>query len=136
MAVWGAPVHRVDDALRALQASKMMMTAMAELRGQAAAEGAANRSDGKPLVLELGIGINSGQVVAGNIGGAMRTEYTCIGDAVNVAARLCALAGPGEILVGERTHELVQGGREMAFEDLPPVRLKGKQQPVPLYRAL
>ncbi len=49
-------------------------------------------------------------------------------------ARLCALAG-GEILVGERTRQLVQG-REMAFEDLPPVRLKGKQQPVPLYRAL
>jgi adenylate cyclase len=65
----------------------------------------------------------------------MRTEYTCIGDAVNVASRLCALAGPGEILVGERTYELVQGS-QMAFEELPPVRLKGKQQPVPLYRAL
>lgn len=135
MAVWGAPVHRSDDALRALQAAKMMMAAMEELRTQAEVEWAASRSDGRPLVLELGIGINSGLVVAGNIGGAMRTEYTCIGDAVNVAARLCAIAGPGEILVGERTRELVQG-REMAFEDLPPVRLKGKQQPVPLYRAL
>jgi adenylate cyclase len=135
MAVWGAPVHRSDDALRALQSSKMMMAAMEELRGQAQSEWNASRIDGRPLVLELGIGINSGVVVAGNIGGAMRTEYTCIGDAVNVAARLCALAGPGEILVGERTRELVQG-REMSFEDLPPVRLKGKQQPVPLYRAL
>jgi adenylate cyclase len=135
MAVWGAPVHRSDDALRALQSSKMMMAAMEELRGQAEAEFAARPEDGRPLVLELGIGINSGVVVAGNIGGAMRTEYTCIGDAVNVAARLCALAGPGEILVGERTHELVQGG-ELSFEDLPPVKLKGKQQPVPLYRAL
>ena len=55
----------------------------------------------------------------------MRTEYTCIGDAVNVAARLCALAGPGEILVGERTRELVQGS-QMAFEELPPVRLEGQ----------
>jgi adenylate cyclase len=136
MAVWGAPVHRPDDALRALQAAKMMMTAMVEVRAEAEAEWAADGRAGQPLVLELGIGINSGEVVAGNIGGAMRTEYTCIGDAVNVASRLCALAGPGEILVGERTRELVQGGREMAFEDLPPVRLKGKQQPVPLYRAL
>ncbi|WP_224371535.1 response regulator [Hyalangium versicolor] len=135
MAVWGAPVHRTDDALRALQAAKMMMAAMEELRTQAHVEWMANRGGDRPLVLELGIGINSGVVVAGNIGGAMRTEYTCIGDAVNVAARLCALAGPGEILVGERTRELVQG-REMAFEELPPVRLKGKQQPVPLFRAL
>ncbi|KFE68636.1 response regulator [Hyalangium minutum] len=135
MAVWGAPVHRSDDALRALQASKMMMVAMQELRAEAEAEWIADARSGQPLVLELGIGINSGEVVAGNIGGAMRTEYTCIGDAVNVASRLCALAGAGEILVGERTRFLVQG-REMAFEDLPPVRLKGKQQPVPLYRAL
>jgi adenylate cyclase len=108
---------------------------MEELRVEAEAEWIADARSGQPLVLELGIGINSGEVVAGNIGGAMRTEYTCIGDAVNVASRLCALAGPGEILVGERTRLLVQG-REMAFEDLPPVRLKGKQQPVPLYRAL
>nr|P40138.3 RecName: Full=Adenylate cyclase 2; AltName: Full=ATP pyrophosphate-lyase 2; AltName: Full=Adenylyl cyclase 2; Short=AC2 [Stigmatella aurantiaca]CAA11548.1 adenylate cyclase [Stigmatella aurantiaca] len=135
MAVWGAPVHRTDDALRALQAAKMMMTAMVELRQAAQAEWAANERLGRPLVLELGIGINSGLAVAGNIGGSMRTEYTCIGDAVNVAARLCALAGPGEILAGERTRELVSH-REMPFEDLPPVRLKGKQQPVPLYRVL
>ncbi|HZI15657.1 MAG TPA: adenylate/guanylate cyclase domain-containing protein [Myxococcus sp.] len=135
MAVFGAPVARTDDALRALQCAKMMMDAMADLRIEAEAEWAANGREGRPLVLELGIGINSGVVVAGNIGSAARTEYTCIGDAVNVAARLCALVGPGEILVGERTRQLVDAN-ETAFEDLPPVRLKGKQQPVPLYRAL
>jgi adenylate cyclase len=135
MAVFGAPVARVDDALRAVQCAKMMMTAMEELRAEAERDWASNPREGQPLVLELGIGINSGVVVAGNIGGAMRTEYTCIGDAVNVAARLCALAGPGEILVGERTRNLVDV-RETAFEDLPPVRLRGKQQLVPLYRAL
>jgi adenylate cyclase len=135
MAVFGAPVARMDDALRALQCAKMMMDAMADLRIEAEAEWAANGREGRPLVLELGIGINSGVVVAGNIGSTVRAEYTCIGDAVNVAARLCALAGPGEILVGERTRELVNAN-ETAFEDLPPVRLKGKQQPVPLYRAL
>ncbi|MBJ6760851.1 response regulator [Myxococcaceae bacterium JPH2] len=135
MAVFGAPVARPDEALRALQCAKMMMEAMAELRLLAEAEWLANGREGQPLVLELGIGINSGVVVAGNIGSTVRAEYTCIGDAVNVGSRLCALAGPGEILVGERTRDLVNAS-ETSFEDLPPVRLKGKQQPVPLYRAL
>lgn len=134
MAVYGAPVSREDDPLRALQSAKMMMAFMVELRERAEAEWATTRQ-GRPLTLELGIGINSGVVVAGNIGGAMRAEYTCIGDAVNVAARLCALAGPGEILVGERTVALL-AGQDSGFEELPPVRLKGKPHPVPLFRAL
>ncbi len=134
MAVFGAPVFRPDDALRALQSAKMMMAFMVELRQRAEAEWATTRQ-GRPLTLELGIGINSGVAVAGNIGGAMRTEYTCIGDSVNVAARLCALAGPGEILVGERTVALLSR-HESGFEELPPVKLKGKPHPVPLFRAL
>jgi adenylate cyclase len=134
MAVFGAPVGRSDDPLRALQSAKMMMAFMVELKQRAEAEWATTRQ-GRPLTLELGIGINSGMAVAGNIGGSMRTEYTCIGDSVNVAARLCALAGPGEILVGERTVALL-AGQESGFEELPPVRLKGKPHPVPLFRAL
>jgi len=125
MAVFGAPVRRDDDPLRAWQAAHMMMEAMKEIR-------AAGESAGEPL-LELGIGLNTGVVVAGNIGGSRRTEYTCIGDAVNVAARLCALAGPGEILVGERTRELLP--MTTGFEPLPPVLLKGKAHPTPLFRA-
>jgi adenylate cyclase len=135
MAVFGAPVARSDDPLRALQSAKMMMGFMEELRRRAEAEWAATSREGRPLTLELGIGINSGLVVAGNIGGAMRAEYTCIGDAVNVAARLCAIAGPGEILIGERTVALL-AGQEANFDELPPVRLKGKAHPVPLFRAL
>lgn len=134
MAVFGAPVARDDDGLRAVQCAKMMMAAMVELRAEAEARHILSGREGRPLLLELGIGISSGVVVAGNIGGAMRTEYTCIGDAVNVGARLCSIAGPGEILVGERTREIINAPE--AFEELPPVRLKGKQQPVPLYRAL
>jgi adenylate cyclase len=124
MAVFGAPVRRDDDALRALQAAKMMMVSMDELNRESARRGQPE--------MHLGIGINSGLVVAGNLGSAQRTEYTCIGDAVNVAARLCAAAGPGEILVGGRTSELVGGTTK--FETLPPMRLKGKAQLVPLFR--
>ena len=134
MAVFGAPVRRSDDALRALQAAQMMMQSMKELNAQTRVDAVAGKRPVCATELQLGIGINSGPVVVGNVGSAVRTEYTCIGDAVNVGARLCALAGPGEILVGARTRELVDvAGR---FEDLPAVKLKGKAQPVPLYRAL
>lgn len=133
MAVFGAPVRREDDALRALQAAEMMMEAVRDLNAQSQAEQRAGRRRFPPEDLSLGVGINTGPVVAGNVGSEARTEYTCIGDAVNVASRLCALAGPGEILVGVRTREVIGGGAR--FEDLPPVRLKGKANPVPLYRA-
>lgn len=126
MAIFGAPVHRDDDALRAVQAARMMMEAVERFTQEA-------RESGHPLPreVELGVGINSGAVVVGNIGSAQRTEYTCIGDAVNVASRLCALAGAGETLIGQRTAQLI-GERDL--ESLPPVRLKGKAQLVPLFR--
>ena len=79
------------------------------------------------------MGLHAGKVVAGSIGSALRTEYTCIGDAVNVAERLCALAGPGEILIGERARELA--GAAGKFEPLEPVQVKGRAQAVPLFRA-
>jgi len=121
MAVFGAPITRDDDAARAVQAALQMLDAVrtrnAEVSGPA---------------LDVGIGVNSGIVVAGSLGSARHTEYTCIGDVVNVAARLCALAGPGEILVGQGTAEKL--GSVERFEALPPVKLKGKAQPVPLFR--
>jgi adenylate cyclase len=132
MAVWGAPVQRPDDPLRALQAAKMMLDSVDELRQRGGEAGGEQRHLFGNL--ELGVGLNTGLVVAGNVGSAQRTEYTCIGDAVNVAARLCALAAPGDVLLGERTHALTSAhGR---FEGLAPVMLKGKSQPVPIWRLL
>lgn len=119
MAVFGAPVKRADDAARAVAAARAMIASM-------------QRHPTTPP-MELGVGINSGLVVAGSLGSERRTEYTCIGDAVNVAARLCALAGPGEILVGELTAQRAEDMK--CFEPLPAVRLKGKSQPVPVFRA-
>jgi adenylate cyclase len=123
MAVFGAPVAHDDDAARAVRAALQMMDSVREQ----------NTSGEHVTPLELGIGINTGLVVAGSVGSARRTEYTCIGDAVNIAARLCSLAGGGEILVGASTAErAAKAGWES--ELLPPVKLKGKAQPVPLYR--
>ncbi len=130
MAVFGAPVRRSDDAEQALACARAMMTAVADRNEK--------RAPGSP-VLELGVGINTGEAVVGTIGSERRSEYTCIGDAVNVAARLCALAGPGEILLGETTAARVTQATGIdvpELEPLPPVKLKGKSQPVPLFRAL
>ncbi len=85
MAVFGAPLAQEDHAVRALAAGHAMLDA---LRG---------------ATLAIGVAVNSGPVVAGSIGNERRTEYTCIGDIVNVCSRLCAIAGPGELLVGGGT---------------------------------
>ncbi|MHB8877767.1 MAG: response regulator [Myxococcaceae bacterium] len=134
MAVFGAPVGHDDDALRAVQSAQMMMTAMRAINDEGRARFDAGLIAVAPPVLELGIGINSGPAVVGNVGGAIRTEYTCIGDSVNVASRLCSQAGPGEILVGERTGELAGAG--VRLEALPAVRLKGKRRTVEVFRAV
>ena len=135
MAVFGAPVAREGDAGRALQAARMMVAAVERLNAQPPEALAQGLTGDEPLpALQLGVGLNTGQVVVGTVGSALRTDYTCIGDAVNVASRLCALAAPGEVLVGARTRELGEGSAR--FEPLAPVLLKGRTQPVPLYRAV
>jgi adenylate cyclase len=80
----------------------------------------------------VGIGVNLGEVFAGNIGSDRRLEYTVVGDAVNIAARLCAEAGPGEILIAEALRRAISELPTMVALD--PVALKGKAQSVPVYR--
>jgi adenylate cyclase len=120
MAVFGAPVRRPDDARWAVTAARKMIESLAERTATAEHE------------LEISIGINTGIVVAGSLGNERRTEYTCIGDAVNVASRLCAIAEPHQILLGEGT---IRQLTDDAYEALPPVKLKGKANPVPVFRA-
>jgi adenylate cyclase len=101
-----------------------MQQAIAELnRGWAAA--------GRPEI-GVGIGISHGEVFAGNIGSHRRLEYTVLGDAVNVASRLCAEAGSGEILVSEALLRVVR--KQVDHEFLPELGLRGKTQTVQVYR--
>ena len=126
MALWGAPIAHSDDPDRALRAAVAMQ------RTHRGAQRAAGPAAGRPEI-GVGIGINHGEVFAGNIGSHRRLEYTVIGDAVNVAARLCAEAGPGEILVSEALLRVVKApGRSCEF--LPELALKGKAQVVQVYR--
>ena len=91
-------------------------------------------SDGE-LQLGVGVGVASGYVTVGVIGAASRLEYTAVGPAVNLASRLCSEAGHGEVLVDERTLELLGGPAGVhALRPHEPLLLKGYQQPIQSYQ--
>ena len=124
MAIWGAPIEHEDDADRAMRAAIDMQSVLGELNTKWTAQGR------QPV--NIGIGINFGEVFAGNIGSERRLEYTVIGDAVNTASRLCSKAGPGEILISEPFYKALK--KPPKVEALEPLQLKGKAQAVPVYR--
>jgi adenylate cyclase len=123
MAQWGAPIAAEDDADRAMTAALDMMRGLDELNKKW-------RAAGKPA-MQIGIGLNYGEAFAGNIGSEKRLEFTVIGDAVNIASRLCSAAEGGEILLtGEMRRALRHPPR---LKERAPMELKGKAQPVPVY---
>jgi adenylate cyclase len=124
MALWGAPISHSDDPDRAVEAAVAMQQSIEELNRRWVASG-------RPEI-GVGMGISHGDVFAGNIGSHRRLEYTVLGDAVNVASRLCAEAGPGEILVSEALLHVTR--KPVNYEYLPELGLKGKTQVVQVYR--
>lgn len=102
MAVFGAPVTQDDHARRAVAAAMRMRVEMATFS-------ALRESRGDPP-LAIGVGINSGIAVAGNMGSSNRLNYTVVGEMVNLASRLADQAGPGEILISGETLRLVGEG--------------------------
>ena len=123
MAVFGAPLMASNDALRATQAALAIQAKNAELNQQRA-------KDGRPL-LNLGIGVNTGEVVAGYIGSPMRMEFTVVGDHVNTARRLCDLAKAGQVVVGGPTYMAVKD--HVGTRSIGAVTLEGKAIPVDAY---
>jgi adenylate cyclase len=125
MAIFGAPVPRDDHRLRAVQAACQMVELIRLFNVDQAARG--------KVEIQIGIGIASGRVVAGYTGTQHRATYTCVGDTVNVAARLEAqtkeLGHP--ILIAENTRARL--GQGIAVEPQGHVGLKGKRQPVKVY---
>lgn len=123
MAVFGAPKQAADHATRALTCAVAMQRRQSELNREAGALGLPNT--------DIGIGVNSGTVVAGLVGGVGRVDYTVIGDTVNVAQRLESNAGGGEILASAAT--VTNAG----WRPVTPVGskvVKGRHQPVAVYR--
>jgi class 3 adenylate cyclase/GAF domain-containing protein len=124
MVLFGAPIPQQDHALRSIQAAVAMQAAFEKVRQRWGEKGLP--------IPQIGIGISTGSVIAGEMGGPQRAEYTVIGRAVNLGARICASAGGGEILVSQRTYDLLKDRVEM--EAVPGQQFKGIESDVTVYR--
>jgi len=126
MAVFGAPIYHPDHTLRALRTALAMQAGIRELSDRRVAEGHAR--------LRIGIGVNAGTAVAGNVGTEARMEYTVIGDSVNLASRLESYARPGQILITEQTYEIVRDAIEARA--LGRLKVRGKEDELEVYEVL
>jgi len=124
MALWGAPIAHADDADRAMTCAMDQLAALEKMNVKW-------KEKGRPDI-KIGVGINFGEVFAGNFGSDRRLEYTVIGDAVNTASRLCSNAGPNEILISEAFYKALKHPPKV--EALEPLQVKGKTKKVAVYR--
>ncbi|HKB27685.1 MAG TPA: adenylate/guanylate cyclase domain-containing protein, partial [Candidatus Limnocylindrales bacterium] len=123
MAVFGLPIRHEDDAVRAVRAAADMQAALPALNEEFRATWG--------LELRNHIGVNTGEVIAGD---ASLGQRLVTGDAVNTAARLEQAAGPQEIILGDLTYRLARD--QIEVEQIPPLTLKGKAEPVPAYKLI
>jgi len=134
MAFWNAPLDDPDHAMHAVTASLAMQEEITKLNRELETEA---KAFGTPLhVLKMGVGINTGECVVGNMGSTRRFDYSCLGDSVNLASRLeGASKNYGvALLLGETTAFLVSGRYTIA--ELDRVIVKGKTVPAPVFTIL
>jgi class 3 adenylate cyclase len=127
MAVWGVPMMpEKDDPINAVSCALALQEMVRSAKRNFFKKSASN--------LRIGIGVNTGPLVAGNLGSMQRMDYSVIGDTVNLAARLESVAGPDEVIVSQSTrNQLTDAFR---FEERPAVKVKGKDKPVKIYNVL
>ncbi|MDQ4143263.1 MAG: AAA family ATPase [Actinomycetota bacterium] len=126
LAFFGSPIAHEDDPERAVRAALDMLDLLGPFSSQLGAE--------EGVDFQIRVGVNTGAVVVGQVGSDLRYEYTAIGDAINVAARIQGLADPGTILVASPTYRFIAPKFETRY--VGPLTLKGKADPVVAYQVL
>jgi adenylate cyclase len=126
MVLFGAPDTGRDDLARAIACAVEMQSVMSQVNE-------VNAGLGMPQIF-MGIGINTGEVVAANVGSELHREYTVIGDNVNLASRLGSNAKAGQILVSRRIWELVKESFDVRAQG--PLRVKGKDEEVEVFEVV
>ena len=123
LVIFGAPMMRDDDARRAVRCAVAMQLAMEQVNAK-------NERDGLPRV-EMGIGVNTGEVVVGNIGSHKRAKYGVVGGTVNVTSRIESLTVGGQVLVSAATHAEIADSA--VIEGMIEASVKGVAEPVAIY---
>ncbi len=126
LAFFGAPIAHEDDPQRAVLAGLQIVAGIQPYRQRI--------RDAWEVDFDVRVGINTGLVMVGAVGSDLRMEYTAMGDAINLAARMEQTAEPGTIQVSQATYQRVAPLFE--WQPLPPIRVKGKSEPVRAYRPL
>ena len=124
MVVFGAPAPKPRHGEAAVRAALEIRAEIERLNREK------STSD---VTIQVGIGINSGEMVAGNLGSPKRMEYTMIGDNVNVASRLTSIAKPGEILISKGTLDLMKTGRKPITEEKGKIPIKGRRMEIEVF---
>jgi adenylate cyclase len=126
MAVYGVPVPKEDDAYRAVMTAIDIRESVKKLNSI--------RERMKQLTVGIGIGLNTGEVVCGNMGSPQKMDYTVIGDNVNLASRLEANAPANTIYVSESTYNETKD--RFVYKELEPIFVKGKKEPIKIYEPI
>jgi adenylate cyclase len=123
MAFFGAPEPQDDHAERAFRAGKGMLARLEKMN--------ANKVLFHPL--ELRIAVNSGKAVVGDVGSALRVDYTVLGSTINLASRMESICPPGKLIVSQTTYKMLQPSQRLQLEEMGEYRFKGIDQPIPIY---
>ncbi|NVB37835.1 FHA domain-containing protein [Pseudenhygromyxa sp. WMMC2535] len=121
--LFGAPVVQPDAPIRAVRCALDMLKALEEFNH--------TRANAGQEPVQIGIGLNTGPVIAGAIGSSQTLQYTVIGDAVNVSSRLCSVAKAGEIIISPTT--MGHASDYIIAEQRRPVQVKGKSEPIQIW---
>jgi class 3 adenylate cyclase len=127
LAFFGAPIAHEDDAERAIRAACDILESIEKYSEEL-------RRKNRVQNFRMRVGLNTGLVVVGNIGSDLHMEYLAVGDTVNLAARMQSAAEPNTILIAQNTHRLAANLFE--FEDRGRITVKGKAEPIQVYRVL